>query len=315
MPHIQTVLGDIAPDQLGVTNHHEHIISAPPKRITDKDPDLILDSVDKIVEELGYFKAAGGKTICDATAIDYGRDIRATAEASRRSGVQIIATTGFNKGLFFEPWIEQASIEELTEIVVRDVTVGIDGTAYKAGQVKFGTAMNVIKPVEEKAARAVCRAQRRTGAPLFTHTEAGTMGLEQIEIIGQEGVNTERVCIGHNDRNPDLWYWRQLAASGVYVSVDQISKVKYHPDQVRIDMIIEMVRLGYQQKMMLSGDLARRSYLTAYGGGPGFGYILGKFVPRLRAEMLERGFAPSKIESVIEDLLINNPRRFFTFED
>lgn len=315
MPRIQTVLGDITPEQLGVTNHHEHIISAPPKRITDKDPDLILDSLDKIVEELGYFKGVGGQSICDATALDYGRNIGATAEASRRSGVHIIATTGFNKGLFFEPWVEQASLEELTEMVVRDVTVGIDGTSHRAGQLKFGTALNVIKPVEEKAARAVCRAQLKTGAPLFTHTEAGTMGLEQLEIIRQEGVDPERVCIGHNDRNPDLWYWRQIAATGAYVSVDQISKVKYYPDQVRIDMIIEMVRLGYQQKMMLSGDLARRSYLTAYGGGPGFGYILGKFVPRLKAEMLERGFAPSKVESVVEDLLINNPQRFFTFAD
>ncbi|MCL5676855.1 MAG: phosphotriesterase-related protein, partial [Firmicutes bacterium] len=189
MPRVQTVLGDIAPELLGVTYHHEHIVSAPPKRITDKDPDLILDSVDLIVQEIGYFKALGGQTICDATAIDYGRNIEGVVEAARRSGINIIATTGFNKGLYFEPWVDKASIEELTDMVVRDIREGIDGTRHRAGQLKFGTSYGLIQPVEEKAARAACRAQRQTGAPLFTHTEAGTMGLEQLEIIRAEGVN------------------------------------------------------------------------------------------------------------------------------
>ena len=67
MPRVQTVLGNIAPEEMGVTYHHEHIFSSPPKRITDKDPDLVLDSVDLIVQELELFRKVGGKTAVSYT--------------------------------------------------------------------------------------------------------------------------------------------------------------------------------------------------------------------------------------------------------
>lgn len=315
MARIETVLGSVAPETLGPIYHHEHILSSPPRRIADKDPDLVLDSVDAIIQELEDFKAAGGTAICDASAIDYGRDVQGVAEVARRSGVHIIVTAGFNKGLYFEPWVADTPIEELHARLVREITEGIDGTVHRAGQLKFGTSYGRMTEVEEKTARAACRAQRDTHAPLFTHTESGTLALEQLDLMREEGVDTSRVCIGHLDRNPDLWMIRQVARSGAFVSIDQVSKVKYYTDQVRIDLIIELVRLGLQRHILLSGDLARRSYLRAYGGGPGFAYILGRFIPRLREEMAERGFSAPVIDSVVEDVTLNNPRRFFTFWD
>lgn len=315
MARVQTVLGSVAPRAVGPIYHHEHILSSPPARIAKADPDLVLDSVDAIVAEIEDFKALGGNAICDASAIDYGRDINGVVEVARRSGVHIIATAGFNKGLYFEPWIEQATVEDLHERLVREITIGVDGTEHRAGQLKFGTSYGRMTDAEEKTARAACRAQRDTGAPLFTHTESGTLALEQLDLMREEGVDTSRVCIGHLDRNPDLWMIRQVARTGAFVSIDQVSKVKYYTDQVRIDLIIDLVRLGLQQHILLSGDLARRSYLRAYGGGPGFAYILGRFIPRLREEMAERGTPPGAIDRVIEDLTINNPRRFFTFWD
>lgn len=315
MARVQTVLGSVAPEALGPIYHHEHILSRPPERIAEKDPDLVLDSVEAIVEELEDFKALGGTAICDASAIDYGRNIQGVAEVAQRTGVHIIATAGFNKGLYFEPWVDAASLEALHERLVLEVTQGIEGTAHRAGQLKFGTSYGRMTDTEEKTARAACRAQRDTHAPLFTHTESGTLALEQLALMREESVDTARVCIGHLDRNPDLWMIRQVARSGAFVSIDQVSKVKYYTDQVRIDLIIELVRSGLQRHILVSGDLARRSYLRAYGGGPGFAYLLGRFVPRLRDEMAERGFSASSIDQVVEDLMVNNPRRFFTFWD
>jgi phosphotriesterase-related protein len=315
MARVQTVLGDITPETLGPTYHHEHVLSSPPARVAEKDPDLVLDSVDAIVAEIDEFKTLGGNTICDASAIDYGRNIEGLVEVARRVDVHIIATAGFNKGLFFDSWVEDTPVEDLHERLVREITEGIDGTGHRAGQLKFGTSYGRMTPVEEKTARAACRAQLDTHAPLFTHTESGTLALEQLALMKEEGVDTSRVCIGHLDRNPDLWMIRQVARSGAFVSIDQISKVKYYTDQVRIDLIIELVRLGLQQHILVSGDLARRSYLRAYGGGPGFAYILGGFIPRLREEMAERGLSATTIDSVVEDLTINNPRQYFTFWD
>jgi len=313
MPHVRTILGDIAPGDVGITYCHEHLISAPPERITRLDPDLILDDVDAIVRELELFKQLGGRTICDASAVDYGRNIKEIVKVAKASGMNVIATAGFNKALYFEDWISKASLESLQERVHGEVTKGIDGTPYAAGMLKFGTSYGLMKPDEVKTARAVCRVQRATGAPLFTHTEFGTLGLEQIDLLKEEKVDLERVCIGHQDRNPDPWNIRKIARHGCFVGIDQISKVKYYPDQVRIDLIIGLVEKGLHEHILIGGDLARRSYLRAYGGGPGYGYIAGPFIERLREELAERSISASRIDRVVEDLLINNPRRFFTW--
>ena len=315
MPRIQTVLGDIKPTDTGLIYHHEHIISSPPAWIADNDPDLVLDSEEKIVEELGHFKAIGGGTVCDASAIDYGRDVKRVIRVAKKSGMNIISTSGFNKGLYFPEWINKAPAEELEEQLVREVTEGIDGTSARAGQLKFGTSYNHITPEEEKAARAACRAQRRTQAPLFTHTQVGTMGLQQLEIMKDENVNLERACIGHLDRNPDRWYVRKIAGNGAYVSIDQISKAKYYTDEVRVGLIIDLIRAGYQRKILLSADLARKSYLEAYGGGPGFANVAGPFRQRLREQLSEEGFPAHRVEQILEDLFRNNAARFFTFWD
>jgi phosphotriesterase-related protein len=307
-----TVLGEIAPDALGITYSHEHLISAPPPRISSLDPDLILDDEKAIVQELSLFQALGGKSICDASAIDYGRNIKAIVRVAKASGINVIATAGFNKALYFEDWIHKATPDELYERIHTEITAGIEGTSHRAGMLKFGTSYGMMKPVEVKAARAVCRVQRETGAPLFTHTEFGTLGLEQVALLKEEKVDLGRVCIGHQDRNPDLWNIRKIASQGCFVGIDQISKVKYFPDQVRIDLIIALVEKGLHEHIMIGGDLARRSYLKAYGGGPGYGYIAGSFIGRLREEMAERSFTASRIDRVVEDLLVNNPRRFFT---
>jgi len=313
MPRVVTVLGEISPEEMGITYSHEHLVSAPPPKISKLDPDLILDDEDAIVRELSLFQAHGGKTICDASAIDYGRNIKAIVRVARASGVHVIATAGFNKALYFDDWIAKATQDELHERIHAEVTSGIEGTPHRAGLLKFGTSYGLMKPVEVKAARAVCHVQRETGAPLFTHTEFGTLGLEQIALLKEEKVDLQRVCIGHQDRNPDLWNIRKIANQGCFIGIDQISKVKYYTDQVRIDLIIALAEKGLQEHIMIGGDLARRSYLKAYGGGPGYGYIVGPFMERLREEMAERSIAAGKIDRLVEDLLVNNPRRFFTF--
>src|SRR3546814_17173324 len=72
--------------------------------------------------------------------------------------------------------------------------------------------------------RAVARAHRRTGLAISTHTTHGTMGLEQLDILAEEGADLDRVVIGHMDIQPDPDYVRQVLASGASVAFDPIGK-------------------------------------------------------------------------------------------
>lgn len=310
---IRTVTGDIDPAQLGVTYAHEHLIATPPQWMADKDPDLVILDEQKAIEEARLFRAAGGVSMYEATAWDYGRDAAALKRIAEATGVQIVATAGFNKGLWFRDRAGDWTVEQYEELMVREVEEGIGDTGVRGGVIKFGTGYNQISEAEERVARAAARAHRRTGAPLHSHTEAGTMALEQVEIMREEGVDLRRLAIAHLTRNVDPWYHRQVAATGVFLSFDQLSKVKYGPESDRIDATIALIEAGHLEQLLVGGDLARQSDLWSYERGPGLRYVLESWIPRLRSELGERGYDEHRVDEIVETLLVRNPRRYLAF--
>jgi predicted metal-dependent phosphotriesterase family hydrolase len=298
MGKVDTVLGEIDAEDLGMTYIHEHILTMPPLWRIQSDPDYVLDSKEKIVTELASFKKAGGCTILDATAIDYGRNVHGVLEVARQIDVHILMITGFNRGYYQREMIEGKSVSEIEENLLGDVTEGIERTPIKACVVKIGTSYNLIRPAEESVARAAAGVQKRIRVPIMTHTTMGTMALEQLDILEQGGADLTRVAISHMDQNLDFRLHEKIAKRGV-------SKIKYAPDSERIVLLNRLVDAGYEKNIMISGDMGRRSYLKAYGGGPGFEFLLKKFMPRLR----EEGWN----QSLIEQVFVKNPARYLTY--
>ncbi|MFD2829948.1 phosphotriesterase family protein [Corticicoccus populi] len=327
---IRTLSGDIQKTELGFTYSHEHIVCRPPYWVEKKEDDLLLDDKEKSLKDVMDFKNMGGSTIVDATAVDYGRDVQSIKYISEQSGVNIILTAGFNKSFLwkaklpdhlkeaigdyttYEDWIESASIDQLTAFVISEVENGMEGTPLKAGQVKFGTGYNSITPLEEKTLRAVARAHHHTKAPMHSHTEAGTMALEQIKLLKEEGVNLNYMSFGHMDRNLDPYIHEQVADTGAYLSFDGISKIKYAPESARIQAILELVSKGYENQILISGDTARKSYYKHYLYGLGLYNIIGNWVPRFINEANQQGFDG---ETLINKFFIENPAHCFSFKE
>ncbi|MBP1040953.1 phosphotriesterase-related protein [Vagococcus sp. BWB3-3] len=289
---IRTVLGDISMEELGFTYSHEHLWCCPPPQQTDRDFELT--NYEASLAELKTFKAIGGQTLVDASTLDYGRDGSKLKAMSQESGVHVLGVSGFNKHIYFDQWVETESIEQITQRLVKDVEIGMDGSDAKAGILKAGSWYNLIHPLEEKITRAVARAHKLTGAPIWLHTEAGTMGLEMLDILEGEGVDLSVVAVGHSDRNADPYYHLQIVKRGAYIQYDGPGKVKYYPDDVRIELIKNILAHGYGHRLLISGDMGRQSYLHAYGGGPGFSYIKQLFIPR----MLDEGISQAAIDQI-----------------
>lgn len=322
MSFVRTMLGDIRPEDLGFTYSHEHIVCRPAYWQERGEDDLLLDDPDRSCNEVRLFKEAGGRSIVDATAIDYGRDPAAVRDISRKTGVQIIGTAGFNKGFLwsakmpgedrtYAQWIASSSEDQLADFIIGEVEVGMNGTDVKGGQVKFGTGYNSITDLEIKTIRAACRAHLATGAPMHAHTEAGTMALQQMQYLREEGVDLHNISFGHMDRNPDKWMHRKIAETGAYLCFDGIAKVKYNPESVRIDCILQLAKDGFQKQILVSGDTARKSYYYSYTYALGLPYIIKGWVPRLIEEADAAGLDG---EQLVEDIFINNPRECFTFK-
>lgn len=329
MGWIRTLHGDIQGEQLGFTYSHEHIVCRPAYWLERGEDDLLLDDKDKSQLDVMDFKRLGGQAIVDATAVDYGRDIEAVQQISRATGVHMIGTAGFNKSFLWNAkikpelkaivgsyetyyeWIDQSSLTALTDFVIREVEEGLEGTAYRAGQVKFGTGYNRISPLEEKTLRAVARAHHETKAPIHSHTEAGTMALEQIELLRSENIDLQYVSFGHMDRNPDPYYHLQVARTGAFLCFDGIAKIKYAPESTRIACILELVKNGYEDQILISGDTARKSYYKHYDYGLGLEYIIAKWIPRFIDEANSKGYDG---ESLVQKFFVENPARCFSFK-
>jgi phosphotriesterase-related protein len=300
---VRTVLGDIAPDVLGFTLSHEHVFARPPADVTDSD--FHLDDEARSVAELARFRTVGGSAIVEMTTRDYGNDPAALARISRAAGVHVIAATGFNKGKFANRISSGMTTAEIAAWMIGEVQSGVAGTTVRAGLIKVASGLNGPGADERRVFEAAAEGHRATGVPISTHTEKGTWADGQIALLTSLGVAPNRMLIGHLDLKPDLGYLREVAEAGVFLGFDQFSKAKYLADSARIDLIAHLAEEGHHNQIVISGDLARRSYLTAWGGGPGYRY----FLTDLMLQFAERGIS----EALYRSFAVANPRRLFAF--
>ena len=309
---VRTVTGDIPPEKLGVTQPHEHTLILPGKS-QQVNAALLLDSVEVAIRELADFKTAGGASIVDAQPIGVERSPLKMQEISLKSGVQIVATSGFHRGCFYpgDHFFFSETAEQLAERVIREVNDGMfdfssgHATTIKAGLVKFTSEYHYIPPAAQKAFEVAAIAHKQTGVPILTHTELGSCGLEQISLAEKYGVNVSAMILCHVDRNPDRYLHKEMASTGAYLVYDGVARTKYWPDSVVIDLILEMFDAGFGGQIMLAMDSATRTIWRHYGFGPGLDYLLKTFVPRLKRAGLSN--------QDVQRMLVDNPAAALNF--
>ncbi len=312
---VRTVLGDIAPTGLGITAAHEHLWCD--QRLC-RDPTfprpqnkMLLNDLEIVVDEVGWFTRAGGRAIVEVTVAGWKRDVGKLAEIARRTGIHVVATSGYYVESCHPAFVAEADIAELEDALVREMTEGADGTNIRPGLLKAATSRPLIEDVEERCTRAVARAHHRTGAAITTHTsggirfhiDGGNAGDQFLRIFEEEGVDPNRVIIGHCDENADVRQLASLMRQGAYVEFDVLGKSHWLLDETRVDLVVELVDRGFANRLLLATDRNRVHELHV-GGGPGYDHVLARFVPRLK----ERGID----EPTLDLMLVRNPAEIFT---
>ena len=312
----RTVLGDVPVDELGVTYAHEHLVIDAPSRPVELVPDFRLDDVDRMATEILDAAALGLRTAVDAMPMDAGRNVLKLAELSRRSGVHIVAPTGFHHARYYGPahWSERATEDELADLFEADIVEGIDErdasgpivrrTAHRARIIKVAGSEDGLSSRDRRIFAAAATAHLRTGAPILTHTEHGTGALEQVRFLGDLGVDPARIALSHVDKVVDRGYHRELLATGAFGEYDQSFRWGDAPNGT-LTLLSWMLEDGFGDRVLLGMDAARRHYYRAYGGEPGLGFLLGPFT----SAMEERGIH----EEARRRLFISNPARFLGF--
>jgi phosphotriesterase-related protein len=313
MPTVTTVLGPVDTADLGVTLIHEHLLIGWPG--WEKDPNVSFDrraEIDRAVERLQELRALGVQTFVDPCPVDIGRDVEFAAEVADRSGMHYVAATGmYKEELGMPTHFRQMDADSLAELYVREITDGIGGTGIRAGVIKVATAAPITEH-EQKNLRAVARAAKATDTRIITHTDNGSYGPEQLDIVESEGLPPWHVMVGHSDGSADLVYHDTLIRRRCYDGVDRFGLEFAQPDRLRVATLAGLLAIGYADRIMLSHD--------AVGCFLGRPRVLTPEMQRLRAKWnythIHREILPllrdaGVDEQKIDMMLRSNPRRFF----
>lgn len=334
---VQTVLGPIAPEALGPTLMHEHLlcdIRPPAKRTAEAlGPELQLDNVwainygtesaarnylldacDVATDEVRRMLAAGGRSVVDLSSGGLAPDPAGLVAIARATGAHVVMGCGHYVQEYQDPANATRPVEDFAEEMVESVTDGAWGTDVRAGIIGEIGCQAPWTPQEQRVMLAAVLAQRQTGAAINVHPGRHPDQPQEVaDFIRVKGGRLDRVIISHIDRTVfDDERLRRLADSGCVLEWDLFGQESSYYRLADIDMPNDAVRLrairglaarGHLAQILISHDICYRSRLVRWGGH-GYGHIFANVVPMMR----RRGFSEAEIRAI----LVDNPRRLLT---
>jgi len=312
MVTVNSVLGPLDTANLGFTLMHEHLMVAAAGISQNYSGLLGADFMERIVNGLLEAKREGIDTIVDATTLDLDRDVTIMIEASRRSGVNIIACSGW--WLERPRYLDEVSADQFARLFIGEITEGIAGTGAKAGILKASSDVGGVTAADESILRGVARAHLQTDVPIMLHSHPqAEVGRKQLAILKEEGVDLGRVKVDHSNDTTDLAYLIWLLEQGCYLGLDRYPGWNDVNPQTRTETMKALIDAGYGERLLLSHDhslvstIREASVITQEEreahNPDGLLYIKRRVLPQLQ----EMGI----LETVLNGLLVDNPRNFF----
>jgi phosphotriesterase-related protein len=318
---VNTVLGPIPAEKLGQTLAHEHFVLGYPgyhadETIAPVDRESIINTN---LKDIKAAQNAGIGTIIDATPSDGARFPEVWTALSQKTGLNIICSTGLYTQHEGAPayWIVQATLfgqdisKNMSELFIAEITKGIGKSGVKAGVIKVATAP-IMTDYEKAVHKAAVMAQKETGVPIYTHTQAATGGIEQADLLLSLGANPKKIVIGHISNSRDIEYHKAILAKGVYIGFDRIGLDFINPFDIIVKNVSELCKLGYAKQIMLSHDhigyfLGRQLPLSE---------MLAKATANWRLDMVSTKFLPAlKAQGVTDEqikmMMVDNPKNLF----
>jgi phosphotriesterase-related protein len=299
---------------------HEHVFVLTPD-VQQNYPDEWGDEDRRVADAVTKLKALaaqGVRTIVDPTVIGLGRYIpRIQRIAEQVPELHIVVATGcytFNDVPWYfryrGPAFSTEVPDPMVDLFVGDITDGIAGTGVKAAFFKCAIDQQGLTDGVARVMRAVGQAHRRTGAPITVHTHPGTrtgLAVKQL-LCDEEGVDPTRVVLGHSGDTSDADHLTELAEQGFILGMDRFGINVRTTFEARADIVVEMCRRGFADRMVLAHDAA--CYIdwmdpnaSAAMGQWHYLHIAEDVLPYLR----DHGVTDDQLET----MLVRTPRRYF----
>ncbi|MET0886796.1 MAG: phosphotriesterase [Mycetocola sp.] len=310
---VNTVLGPVPAEELGVVAVHEALLSVVPG--AQFAPDISMDRAEifeVLAEKLTDFRAHGGRTIVDSTGMFHGRDVKLYEALSRSTGVHIVASTGMGPeemlgGYFLTPQTNPPTpwpADKFANLFTKEVTEGMVVPRVErrgaAGLVTTAAARSGMTPTEESLFRGASRTALTTGIPVSIRF--GADALHDLDILLSEGLPADRVLVGGLDRTDAVGAALEVARRRAFVGIDHVGlndDGNYLNDRDRARLVLELVQAGHASRILLSSNA-----IGVAKGQPDhdlpFSHVVSTFVPLLTSLGLD--------EADVQRILVDNPR-------
>jgi phosphotriesterase-related protein len=304
--YIITVGGPVLSSEMGHCLSHEHVlvdwIGAAESGPHRWDRDSVIE---KVMPYLVEIRELGVKTFIDCSPAYLGRDPILLQELSRRTGLNILTSTGYygavdNRFIPGFAWDETA--EDLARRWIGEYRNGIDGSGIKPGFIKIGVKED--SPLSEfhaKLVRAAAITHRETGLVIKSHTGGDIPAFEQIYMLIGENISPGAFIWTHA-QNGSLDAQVRAARLGAWISFDGVnisSSGEDEPDgnlDWYTDRLSDFKKAGLLDKVLISHDAGWYDAGEPGGGGfRGYSDIHRHLLPALR----DSGFTPEEIELLI----------------
>ena len=343
---VQTVLGPIEPQSLGVTMTHEHLLIdlmcyfTVPEEASNRwyvDRPITMDILGKIgrawyynkanlqqydvnlaVEEVLQYKYAGGGSVVDTTSNGLARDPLALARIARATGLNVVMGGSYYVPISYPAGMEKKTEAQIADEIIRDVTVGVGDTGVKTGVIGEVGCMYPLGETEKRVLRGSAYASIETGCPITIHPGFKDRSPHEIlEVLTEAGADPRNIIMGHiGPTVRDLAILKDLAQSGCYIQHDlfgfELSDLEYMGEEgVSISDVQRMERLEFLigngfLGQLLVGQDVCQCWQYRRYGGKGYAHILENIVPRMR----KRGFTEQQVNAI----LVDNPARALAFK-
>jgi phosphotriesterase-related protein len=315
---VNTAIGPISAGDLGLTLMHEHFgAHFAGWEFDSKGRPFDVEAIAQhCAEKLkGAMAAHGLKTIVDAAPMDAGRFPKVSKRVAELTGLNVICCTGLHTELQGASGYLKLrkifgfdTLNEVYETYVKDITEEIGNTGIKAGMIKTSTGRGAISEYEQMSLKAAARAQKETGVPIITHTEAGTMGPEQAELLISEGADPKKIVIGHAGGCADMVYFDRILKQGCSLAFDRCGMYMEVPKPIVWACIVGLIGAGYADRIMLSQDyigywLGREPAISFPTPDWSYTHVFTDVIPALKKAGVS--------DETINTIMVGNIRRLF----
>lgn len=294
-----TVLGPVSPEDLGITDGHNHVWIAPQEVPAANPP--VLDKPGKILAELREYRRVGGSSQLDCQPVGCGRDGRKLKWLSQESGVHIVACTGFHLKEYYPPGADiwQMDADRAAQLFIDEIEHGLIETRTEPQPAYPGFLKIAVRETLQESpldlVEAAVQTSLKSGCLIEMHTQKGQSVEDILNYIRDLGLPNERLVICHIDKRPDLVLHQELAEAGYLLEYDTFFRPKYQPEKHLWPLIEDMVASGYEKNLVLATDLADGSMWKEFGGNPG----IGSFVTIVKMRLEEMAFNTESIFSML----------------